>query len=389
MELHEKAVWVRCRDGRPVFPGFVRYVSATEPVLMHRYGWVDTSDSYDDFADCLSYDNGRTWTEPVPRLRSRRTATGRIRYAENAAWFDEATGRLLTFCSRGFYPNDEVGVDERFEVVTDEYDPATGTWRGEAVLPIELPGGLQISFCFPLLTRAGKLLVPAMTHVLGADGEPIHYPGCWAPVDQSLTLIGERGADGTFTFHAGRPVAADPEQSSRGHCENTLAELADGRLAMVMRGDNSMFPERPGTKWASLSDDGGESWSVPAPWRYDDGALVESGSNGSALVRSPQTNQLYWVGNLALDGERARGNWPRSPLAIAEVQEAPFALRRETICIIDRRGADEPPLTQLSNFRYYLDRETGELVVYLSRFGEHNPDEWRQADYWRYRVGLD
>ena len=44
--------------------GFVTYVSATAPVLMHCYGWEDYSDGYDDYAVMLSRDNGQTWSKP-------------------------------------------------------------------------------------------------------------------------------------------------------------------------------------------------------------------------------------------------------------------------------------------------------------------------------------
>lgn len=188
---------------------------------------------------------------------------------------------------------------------------------------------------------------------------------------------------------AGQPVAVDIEKTSRGYCENTLAELGNGRLVMVMRGDNSMYPQRPGYKWHCFSDDEGLTWSEPQPLGCSDGSFIESGSNGSALLRSLTDGNLYWIGNLALGGERAQANWPRSPLVIAQVQEEPFALRRETITIIDQRQPGEPPQTQMSNFRYYQDRQTGEVVVFLSRFGEKDEQNWRLADYYRYRVAMD
>jgi hypothetical protein len=394
MRLISKKVFVPGRDGRPVFPGFVSYVSATQRRLMHRYGWVDASDTYDDFGDSFSDDNGATWSEPALKLQSRETPEGRVRYAENSCFFDADAGKLLTFCSRALYPKGHIDVDERFELTGDVLDPVTGQWRGEEVIDMALPGGLAISFCFPIKTKSGKLLAPAMTLVLGEDGKPIHYPGCWAPVHASFTLIGEyqnrgQGTAPTIAWTAGQPVQVDIEKSSRGYCENTLAELSDGRLAMIMRGDNSMYPERLGHKWHCFSEDEGLTWSAPQPLGCTDGGPIESGSNGSALFRSLTDGKLYWIGNVALDGERAKANWPRGPLVIAQVQEDPFALRRETITIIDRRQEGEPPLTQMSNFRYYQDRETGDVVIFLSRFGEKNPDNFKAADYYRYRVAMD
>jgi hypothetical protein len=236
MHLISKEVFIPGRDGRPVFPGFVSYVSATEPVVIHRSGWVDESDSYDDFADSFSHDNGATWGAPVMKLRSHLVPEGRIRYAENACFCDRDSGKLLTFCSRGLYRGDRIEVDTLFEVTWDEHDPATGLWRGEQVILHDLPGGLGISFCFPLLTKSGRLLVPAYSVLRGEDSQPVHYPGYAASLETALVMRGLRGADGGWDWELGETVHVDPEKTSRGYSENALAELPDGRIAMVMRG---------------------------------------------------------------------------------------------------------------------------------------------------------
>jgi len=388
MQLVSKQVFVPGRDGRPVFPGFVSHVSATAPTLIHRYGWVDASDSYDDFGDSFSRDNGTTWSKPAMKLQSHLVPEGRVRYAENACFFDPRAGKLLTLCSRALYRGDEIRIDTIFEVVWDELDPATGQWRGEEPIPLSLPGGLGISFCFPLLTRSGRLLIPAYSILIGDDGQPVQYPGYHAALETALVIRGLRTADG-WDWELGDTIHVDPEKSSRGYSENALAELADGRLAMVMRGDNGAYPERLGHKWLAFSADEGLTWSEPEPLACTDGGPIESGSNGCALMRSITDRRLYFIGNLAADGERAKANWPRSPLVIAEVQEEPFALKRETITEIDRRQPGEPPLTQMSNFRCYQDRQTGDVVVFLSRYGEKDPDNFKLADYYRYRVALD
>jgi hypothetical protein len=389
MRVLSKDLVVPYRAGRPVFPGFVTYLSAHEPVLLHRYGWVDTSDTYDDFADSISRDNGVTWAEPVMRLQSHAVPTGRVRYAENAAFFDPDRGQLLAFCSRALYPADTLHYDTHFEVTWDVLDPRTGTWRGEEVIAHSLPGGLGISFCFPIKTRRGRLVVPAYSLLVDAQGQARHYRD-WTPtLETALVLRGEYRPDGTVSWKCGEPVQVDPEKSSRGFSENAVLELPDGRLVMVLRGDNGAYPERPGTKWHCFSADDGLTWSEPQPLGCSDGGAIESGSNGCALLRSPRSGKVYWIGNLAMDGERANANWPRSPLVIAEVQEEPFALKRETITVIDRRAPAEPRLTQMSNFRFYQDRQTGDVVLFLSRYGARDPENWKLADYYRYRVSLE
>jgi hypothetical protein len=70
------------------------------------------------------------------------------------------------------------------------------------------------------------------------------------------------------------------------------------------------------------------------------------------------------------------------------VREEPFALRRETLLVIDERSGGDSPRVQLSNFRFYQDRDTGDLVVFLTRYGERSASEWMLADYYRYRVAM-
>jgi hypothetical protein len=236
--------------------------------------------------------------------------------------------------------------------------------------------------------KRGRLLFPGMRKTVDASGKAIHYKNTWAPVDESVTVIGEWTSGGELSFRLGQPLNIEPERSSRGLDENTLTELPDGRIAAICRGDNSAFPDKPGYKWLSFSRDDGETWSAPVPLPATGGDPIESGANGSALFRSIKNGKLYWLGNLALRGERPQGNWPRSPLCLVEVQEEPFALKRETIFAVDERNYNDSPRVQMSNFRFYQDRETGDVVIFLSRYGEWSEKEWMIADYYRYRVEM-
>jgi hypothetical protein len=388
MRLRSKEVFARHENGRPVAAGFVSYISNDHPILMHCSGREDYSDGYDDYAVMKSYDNGRTWTAPELLLKSYDVEGGRVRYAEPTAFFDPDTQKLLVISDRVLYPDDTLDVDAVYELVLDIYDPITDTWTPRRTLNISPGRSIAVSFGFPIKTSRGRLVVPAMRAQLDANGHSLHYRGCWAPVDESLTIIGEYEDDGSIRWTLGWPVAVDPEKTSRGLDENTLAELRDGRIAMVCRGDNSMFPERPGYKWLCFSDDDGMTWSDPVPLPCDTGDPIESGANGSAFFRSITTGKLYWIGNLCIHGVRPKGNWPRAPLVVVEVQEEPFALKRDTITVIDQRSPTECEQVQHSNFRFYQDRENGDLVLFLTRYGERSAREWMLADYYRYRVEI-
>jgi hypothetical protein len=42
----------------------------------------------------------------------------------------------------------------------------------------------------------------------------------------------------------------------------------------------------------------------------------------------------------------------------------------------------------MSNFRFHQDRDTGDLVIFLNRYGERSAQEWMLADHYRYRVAM-
>ncbi|PKO23883.1 MAG: hypothetical protein CVU38_01680 [Chloroflexi bacterium HGW-Chloroflexi-1] len=387
-------------NGRPVCTGFVTYISKDDPILMHRSGREDYSDAYDDYADQFSYDNGKSWTDPVLHLKGEDIEAGKLRYGEQAALFDPDTEKLLVIINKFLYPDDTLDLDAIPSVVQEVYDPATNTWSGLTPLEFDFPGGIGMSFCRPIKTSKGRLVFPGQGNYLDEKEKPIHYQGCWSPAGIIVHILGDYRKDGTIAWQLSKPVIPDLEKTSRGFYEPTIAELRDGRFAMILRGDNSMYPDRPGYKWLSFSEDHCETWTEPAPLPCDKGEPIESSSTGSTLFRSIKTGRLYWIGNLCIEGAwignlyakgilRPDGNFPRTPLVIAEVQEEPFALKRDTITVIDRQAPGEPPQLQLSNFRFYQDRENGDIVLFLTRYSERFAENWKLADYYRYRVAIE
>lgn len=386
--LVSKEVFLHKKDGKPPVTGFVTYIEAQKPVLMHCHGWTQFSDGYDDYSVSISEDNGKIWSKEEVRWKSEVVPEGRIRYAEPAAYFDKDTGKLLVITDRALYPKDKLNIDAEYTLVLDIFDARKRSWAKRKEISFPGQRSPAVSFSFPIKTRSGRLLFPAMRKVVDADGKPVHYRSSSHTVDELVTLIGEYLKNGEIKWHLGKPLQISPDESSRGLDENTLAELPDGRIAAICRGDNSAYRDRPGYKWLTFSSDGGESWSPPQPLPATGGPPIESGANGSALFRSLKNGKLYWMGSLALDGEHANANWPRSPLVIVEVQEQPFELKRDTIFVVDRRGPTDSPKVQLSNFRFYQDREAGDVVVFLTRYGERSEKEWMDADYYRYRVRM-
>ncbi len=383
-----KEVFIPSRDNTGVFPGFITYVHKSKPILLHRFGWVDASDTYDNFHESFSRDNGMTWSEPRLKLKSRAMDGGRLRYVENGALFDSDTGKLLTVVSKIFYPNDRFSQDEPRRLEINVYDALAQDQPEPETYDFGLPGGMGCSFCFPIKTSSGRFVIPGFKAQVDESGKFAHHPKSGSAIYEIRMILGEYAANGALSWRLGEPIVADNARNSRGLSESSPVELRDGRLALLCRGSNAGMPDVPGHKWLCFSKDEGDTWSTPQPLPYDDGAAAESSATGCAVFRSIKNGKLYFIGNLCAPGEHANGNWPRSPLHIAELQESPFALNRATISVIDERGPDDSPKTQISNFRYYQDRETGDIVVFATRFGEKDPKHWKRADYYRYRISI-
>jgi len=374
--------------GRPVMPCFITYISNEKPILIHRYCREDYSDGYDDFVDIFSYDNGKTWTNPILHFKSKITIEGKIRYSESAGFFDPDTEKLITITDKKLYPEDKLDVDVPWNVVLEIYEPKRDKWSGEIPLNFDIPGGIAVSFCRPIKTSKGRIVFPAQSHFLDEKGNPVHYKGCWSPAGIIVLILGDYKINGEIEWKLSKPVYPDLERTSRGFYEPAIIELKNGKFAMILRGDNSMFPDRPGYKWVSFSEDNCETWTEPVPLSCDNGEVIESSSTGSGIFRSIKNDKIYWIGNLCIEGVRPNGNWPRTPLVIAEINEEPFTIKRNTIRVIDRQQKGVPAQLQLSNFRFYQDRENGDIVLFLSRLAENGYENWMKANYYRYRIKI-
>jgi hypothetical protein len=104
------------------------------------------------------------------------------------------------------------------------------------------------------------------------------------------------------------------------------------------------------------------------------------------MIRHSVTGKLYWLGNIC--PTPPRGNSPRYPLVIAEVDEAKAALRKGTVTVIDDRQPGQGDI-QFSNFSLLEDRETHRFELHLTTYGqEPDPADWATADNYKYFLEL-
>jgi hypothetical protein len=357
------------------------------------------SDVFEDLQRRFSPDNGKTWSawEPIKRFKEK-TPQGMHRQYPHPGWIDPANGRMLVMLNDGVLPTDDPleGMTHwslRYRVSSDggrtfavdepvvqkgDYSPEhplEGVWIGK--------NGVMIgaTTCRPIRTRQGLLLVPICISPLGPDGR-YWRPGGGYTYHDAAVLIG-RWSDGQkIEWELSERVVADPAKSTRGCDEPTLAEMPDGRILMVIRGSNDVKRSLPAYKWYCTSSDGGRHWSnPPKPWTYSDGAAFFSPASCSQLLRH-SNGKCYWIGNIS--AENPRGNMPRFPLVIGEVDPTSLLLVRESIAAIDTRGPDDDESLQLSNFLAYEDRADGTIALDVTRMMT-KPPPWR-GDAYTYRI---
>ena len=341
-----------------------------------------------------SHDHGRTWSAPEERATGEKRPDGMLRRHPRAGWIDPDTGRLLEFWVEGVLPSDDPleGLRQwntHYTVdggVTQQVihrgagfgprHPLPGVWTGKnSVMIGDMTGR-------PLSTRGKRILLPVSISPLGADGQLYNPTGAYTYHD-SAVLIGHWRGPRRLEWEMGDRIKADPLRATRGMDEPTLAELADGRILLVMRGSNDKRPQLPSYRWHSFSRDGGRRWTTPVPWTYSDGSPFFSPSACSQLLPHPD-GRLYWLGNITPGNPR--GNRPRYPFVMGEVDRRSGLLLRESVRVIDDKAPDDDPLLTLSNFFAREHRPTGGIALHMTRLVAA-PSGWR-GDALLYRIAL-
>jgi len=371
-------------------------------ISVHKY--MSRSDTVDVAYLRLSEDNGRSWSDTSEWATRFDHPDGTGRRHPRGGYVDPKTGRYLTVWTEGILPNDDplegmkqwklhYSVSEdggKTQIVNEqiihegkEYDAThhmPGITVGKNCLMI---GDLGQR---PLTRSDGVILLPVQSTPLGPNGEYFN-PGKGYTYTDCLLLFGEWKPDGRISWTASERLAGDPNKTTRGLIEPTIAELEDGSILMVMRGSNDAEPDWPGHKWYSKSHDGGRTWSEARPWTYTDGNPFYSPSATSQLI--PYSDgRLLWMGNLSK--ENPRGNSPRYPIVLGEVDRKTGFLIENTVSTIDDRKPDESPYLTLSNFYAREDRETGNLLLHMTRlfaqdFRTDGITDWT-ADSLTYRI---
>lgn len=358
------------------------YTQPTGVELLSVHQVVTRSDTFASTFYRHSPDNGRTWTEPKAVWTEKAAESmGRHRRIEKGVFLDPQTGHLISFRIEAYLPTDnpieglrqwavyysvsEDGgrtwrVDEQVIHRGPEYSPAhplPDVWSGKNCYMI---GDLGSE---PITLPDGTILVPIQISPIGPEGV-YHNPGGGLSYTDAAVLRGRWRSDGRLEWELSALAKGDPALTTRGMIEPTLARLTDGRVLMVMRGSNDKRPHLFGGRWVSFSSDEGRTWTEPRLWTYTDGEKFYSPSSCSQLL-AHSSGRLFWIGNISPGNPK--GNRPRNPLVIGEVDRSTGLLRKATIAVVDDRRPGDSEMMTLSNFHAREDRETGEIVVNLTR----------------------
>jgi len=364
--------------------------------MMEVHGVEARDDVHTERKMRFSTDNGRTWSEFAPLPPTLVHHSGReVHEGAGPMCYDTEAGVLVGVWLRQIQVGNiwGDGTCNNFTYYRVSRDNGR-TWAEPRQLRYEegddfdaenplKPGFLRPNQAYPgnnILLHSNGSLVHCVAHA-NAPGDPDNDRRTWKM--GSLCFVGRRdNRIKDYTWTAGKRVSISPEVSSRGLMEPEVAELKDGRVLVVWRGSDT--PTTPGHKWFSVSSDGGMTLSAVREWKYDDGSSFYSPSSIHRMIRHSVTGKLYWIGNIT--HMPPRGNYPRFPLVIAEVDEEIPALKKSTVTLVDTRDPSTQGFNvQFSNFSLLENRETHELELFLTTYGqESGMENWMTADCYRY-----
>jgi hypothetical protein len=122
----------------------------------------------------------------------------------------------------------------------------------------------------------------------------------------------------------------------------------------------------PMLRQCSVSQDGGKTWSLSEPLKFDDGSTVYSPCAWSTFIHSTRRDRWHWIGNII-----AEPSWgdcdPRYPLQIAELDPRTLRLNKRTLTVIEDKAPGDDKWVRSSNARAYEERGTGDFILVMRK----------------------
>lgn len=271
-------------------------------------------------------------------------------------------------------------IDERSEYNQNRWSPITHYGETGGVAdgqPVFLPdGSFVIAFTVYHPQAPAEDIGERATELYASV---IHARARWSSDRQNLL------------WRFGEPIRVDYPLASGGCCEPALAWLGGTRLFNTMRCQGDEATGVFSTRFTTISQDAGMTWSKPDPLRYDDNTIVHTPASQHRFIVSSKTRHTYLVANFLPAPVYAQT--PRYPLSIARFDTNTCRVIRSSLQVIQDRPSDAPADRRYTNFGIYEDRATGDFVMTLpemprtKNYNEMLPEDFG-SDCLRYRICL-
>ena len=269
-------------------------------------------------------------------------------------FYNRTDGRLYNFWTESGDDGPEGLVSGEWNVALRVSTDGGASWDEKTFIP----ASGEVVFDMIRL-RDGSLLLPSTRNVAKKYG-------VWYHADFNTNH--GRWENGRLVWTRGETLHVEPEESDCGLSEPHVAQLADGRLVVLLRAGSRLSTEENGVggltsgKLMSVSADNGMTWSKPRFLRYDDGKIVYSPRSYQDLFVSEKNGRLYAILNIS--GEPCWGCDPRNALQIAEIDQETLCVRRETVTVIARQHEQHHNLVRYSNWRGTQDAK-GDMLIFF------------------------
>jgi len=206
--------------------------------------------------DRRSTDNGRNWVRALPFRDFDSNLRAGFRRSTLPGFVDPVEDRILSLTlaldvpdldpniieppvgENEFYVRYRVSIDGGRTFLFDEPIVQEGDYNQRHPIEDVYLGknGYYLGDvgCVPIRTRAGEILVPVQVPLLGEDGK-LSSPGGGFTYQYTRMLIGKWADGHRIKWTVSDRIEGDPDRTSRGLFEPTLAELPDGRVLCIMR----------------------------------------------------------------------------------------------------------------------------------------------------------
>ncbi len=361
---------------------FLQCVSAGDEAYIRRSeNNGQTWERVEDWVGSVPLENGNTLSTSLPAAYLD-PHTGRLvrlmlenisapRVGADVSWFPAAATQKLYLQ----YSQDEgLTWSEREQLVIcgDEFDETH--WAPEICYG-KNGGVVMVDSAF---TRADGTIVMPFTMARVPDEGEVRYQGHYlyliahdeehgAWERQDACLLGHWREDGSgLDWDISNYVRVPQTNSIDGACEPGVCELPDGRMFMIIR--TRTFPdsavEMPGSKHYAVSEDGGATWTEGQILRYDDRGAVYAPASFSRVFVSSKNGRLYLITNI--NDVPCYGCDPRTKLQIAEIDMDTLRVIRDSVTIIDERQEGQQESIRFSNFAWYEDRHTANMILFMT-----------------------